>query len=115
MAGRAKVKRTLSPFNHHQNLASFGGTDIGVSKVVLNQNFTHLLGNVVHLSAIAAPQGDAIFGVKSDFNVSAVSMTDVDSHNRYPLSFFYNYYTPNFDKSQVKFWLTCDPARVSVD
>ena len=106
MAGRVNVKRTLSPLNHHQNFACLNGTDVGGSKIVLNQDFTNLPRNIIHLSAIAATQGEAIFGIESNLDVSAVSMTDVDSHNRYPLSFFYNYYTLKFEKSQVNIWLT---------
>ena len=44
-------------------------------------------------------------GVKNDLNVSSISVTNVDSHNWYPLSFFYIYYTSNFDISQVNIWL----------
>ena len=69
---------------------------------MLNEDFTDLFGDVVHLSAIAATQGVATFGVVANFDVGVIGMTDVNSHNRYPLSFFYIYYTLEFEKSQVK-------------
>jgi hypothetical protein len=103
MRARAIVKRTLSPLNHHQNLASFGGTYIRILEIVSNNNFSYFFGNVIHLTTTATPQSITSIGVIANFNVSVVSVTNVDSHNQYPLSFFYNNYTPEFEKSQVNF------------
>ena len=83
---------SLSSLNHHQNLASFGGTYVRIFKIVSNNNFTYLFGNVIHLTAIATPQGVTSIRVIANFNVGGISVTNVDSHNRYPLSFFYIYY-----------------------
>lgn len=96
-------KRTLSPLNHHEKFACFGGTRIGIIEVMLNKDFTNPFGNIVYGTAIVIAQGKTIgFRVERNSDMSAVSVTDIDSHNRYPLSFFYIYYTPAFEKSQVK-------------
>jgi len=112
IAGRVNVKRTLSPRNNHKNFASFGGTNIGIREVMLYKNFTHALVNIVHGATVITPQGKTIGGEKAASDVSGVNVVSVDSHNRYPLSFFYIYYTPAFEKSQVKILLIAGPARI---
>jgi len=78
---------------------------------MLYENFTHALVNVVHGATVITSQGKTIGGGKAASDVGGVNVVSIDSHNWYPLSFFYNYYTPNFDISQVNFWLTHGPAR----
>lgn len=100
-----KIKADLRPLNHHENFAGFGGTYIRICEIVLNDNFTYLFGNVVHLTAIAATQGVTAVGVVVDFNVGGIGMLDSDCHSGYPLSFLYLYYIPDREKSQVKYQL----------
>jgi len=103
MAARANVKRTLSPLNNHENFTSFGGAHIRTSEVMLNQNFTDVFLNVVHVAdgGLMQTTSTITVGVVNNLDVGVVGVTNVDSHNRYPLSFFYIYYTLEFEKSQV--------------
>ena len=69
---------------------------------MLNEDFTYLLGNMVHIAAVVAVKAITFIGIIVDLDMRAVGVANIDSRNRYPLSFFYIYYNPIFERSQVK-------------